>query len=638
MGLPALPAGSSPGAVRRREVALLGALGAGTIIALLLIASLGFETLSSARAYVGGEGLWSKAQKDAVYHLLRYVDAGDSLEYAAFEASLTVFRGDRAARLELLSPDPDWDTVRKGFLAGRNHPDDVHGMGVFLRRYERVSFVAQAIGMWASADSLMFQLEALGQRVRNDVQAGTLRGQEREVVLGEIGSLSHQLKLREDGFSGAMGGGARWAAKWLLVALSLVALLLFAFGAVTLRSAARRLKKSEDARRGVEAQLRQAQKMEAVGQLTGGIAHDFNNMLTVILSNVQLIEDRLPRGDVTTHADLGELKVAAHRGAEMIRKLLAFSRAGQYAFEPQALERVLPESIRMLRRMLPASITVDAELDPLTPPAQTDPSAVEQMVLNLATNATDAMLGQGVLRVRLAPAVIDEAFIRKHRWGVAGQYAAVSVSDTGTGMPPEVLERIFEPFFTTKPPGEGSGLGMAMVYGLMKQHGGFVDVESAPGAGTTVTLYFPVARGQPHTPPRPAAAEATPGGTILLVEDEAALRRAGERLLARLGYRVLVAVDGEEGLQLARKHRSDIALVFSDVVMPKRSGSAMYDALIKEGIVLPFLFTSGYAGRELPDGVPLPHGVPLLPKPWDGQELAVAVAKAIHAGPTLFPS
>jgi CheY-like chemotaxis protein len=205
-------------------------------------------------------------------------------------------------------------------------------------------------------------------------------------------------------------------------------------------------------------------------------------------------------------------------------------------------------------------------------------------------------------------------------------------------MPPGVLERIFEPFFTTKPPGEGSGLGMAMVYGLMKQHGGFVDVQSAPGAGTTVTLYFPAAVDRPRMPaPAPPATKAA-GGTILLVEDEPALRRAGQRLLERHGYRVLVAADGEEGLQLARAHRHEIALIFSDVVMPRLSGSAMHAALISEGITLPFLFTSGYTGREMPDGVPLPLGVPLLPKPWDAHELAIAVAKAIDGGPTLFHS
>ncbi len=631
---PAPSAVTPSGTVRRREVALLGALGAGIIIALLLIASLGFETLSSARAYVGGEGLWSKAQKDAVYHLLRFVDAGDSLEYARYEASLAVYRGDRAARLAVLAETPDWEVVHRGFLAGRNHPDDVHGMGVFLRRYQRVSYVAEAIRIWASADSLMFRLEALGPRVRDQVRAGNLHGATRAELLDEIGTLSVSLTTLEDGFSAAIGGGARWAARLLLAAMIVTALLLLGVGAVALRSAARRLRESEEARRTIEGQLRQAQKMEAVGQLTGGIAHDFNNLLTVILSNVQLIEDRLPAADQTTRNDLGELKVAAHRGAEMIRKLLAFSRAGQYAFEPQALERVLPESIQLLRRILPASVRVDTEIDPNTPPAQTDPSAVEQMVLNLATNACDAMLGQGVLLVRLAPATMDSAFVARRRWGTVGPYAALSVTDSGTGMPPEVLDRIFEPFFTTKPPGEGSGLGMAMVYGLMKQHRGFVDVESVPGTGTTVTLYFPAASDRPQTPVPTITPPKATGGTILLVEDEPALRRAGQRLLERHGYRVLVASDGQEGLELARAHRGEITLVFSDVVMPRLSGSAMHAALIREGIILPFLFTSGYTGRELPDGVPLPQGVPLLPKPWDFHELTAAVARAIQVAPS----
>ncbi len=603
----------------------------GIVAGLLLIAGMGFEVLSSARAYVGGEGLWSKAQKDAVYHLIRYAYDGDSLDYAAFESSLAVYRGDRLARLQVLSPVPDWDEVDRGFLAGRNHPDDLHRMGTFLRRYRRVPFVAEAIRVWSAGDSLMFRLEDIGAGVRSEVRAGTMNGVRLESALSAVDALTHQLNRLEDSFSSIMGAGARWAARWLLVALIGVSILLLGLGAIALRAVARRLRESEEARRAIEAQLRQAQKMEAVGQLTGGIAHDFNNLLTVILSNVQLMEDGLPAGDLLLRSDLNELRVAAQRGAEMIRKLLAFSRSGQLSLEQQALGRVLSESVQMLRRILPASVRIEAEFSPDTPPARIDPSAVEQMVLNLATNARDAMLGQGTLRVRLAPAVMGQAFLAQHPWGKRGTYAAVAVTDTGAGMTPAVLERIFEPFFTTKPPGEGSGLGMAMVYGLMKQHDGFVDVVSTPDSGTTVTLYFPTTPDVPAASPAPAMLEPAPGGTVLLVEDEPALRRAIQRLLERSGYRVLVGADGEEGLQLARQHRSEVDLVLSDVVMPRLSGSAMYAALQREGIVLPFLFTSGYADREMPDGVPLPQGIPLLPKPWDAQELAAAVARAIRS-------
>jgi signal transduction histidine kinase/ActR/RegA family two-component response regulator len=626
------------GPARRREVAILGALIFGIVTAMLFIASIGFETLSATRAYVGAEGLWSKAQKDAVYHLVRYIYEGDTREYSAFVGSLAVYQGDRLARLQLLAPDPDWDEVTRGFLAGRVHPDDVNRMGAFLRRYQPVPFVTRAIQIWSVADSLMIRLEDLGRRLHAERGERALTPERLSATLLEIDALTNELTRVENAFSDTMGGGARWAVRWLLVVLTVIALVLLALAAVTLRAAAKRLRESEEARRAVEAQLRQAQKMEAVGQLTGGIAHDFNNLLTVILSSIQLLEDRLPVDDPLIQADFGELKFAARRGAEMIRKLLAFSRSGQFTFEPQALERVVPEAVQMLRRILPASVRFDIEIDPATPPAEADPAAVQQMVVNLATNACDGMFDQGVLRLRLGPAAMDAAFVERHRWGSVGRYAALQVTDNGTGMPPEVVERIFEPFFTTKGPGEGSGLGMAMVYGLIKQHGGFVDVESTLGVGTTVTLYFPAATTAlpvrpvvPSDAPRPVLA---PGGTILVVEDEPALRSAAQRLLRRLGYRVMVAADGEEGLQLARDHQGTITLVLSDVIMPKLGGSGMYAALRREGINLPFLFTSGYTGREMPDGIPLPQNVPFLPKPWDAHELAAAVARAIQGAPS----
>ncbi len=196
---------------------------------------------------------------------------------------------------------------------------------------------------------------------------------------------------------------------------------------------------------------------------------------------------------------------------------------------------------------------------------------------------------------------------------------ALSVGDTGTGMPPSVLDRAFEPFFT-QAAGAGLGLGLAMVYGLMKQHGGFVDVASTPGHGATVTLLFPVAEA-PAVPPAPVSPRPPRRGTILLVEDEPALRRAAQAAARRPEprFRVFTAADGQEGLELARVHRDELDLVLSDVVMPRMGGPAMHAALAREGITVPFLFTSGYTGREMPDGIPLPPDVPLLPKPWEAQ-------------------
>ncbi len=601
-------------------------LALGIVTALVMVAGLGFDTLSSARAYVGGEGLWSKAQKDAVYHLTRYVYGGDPAEFGAFEGNLTVYRGDRQARLELLSPRPDLSRVREGFLAGRNHPDDVNGMARFLRRFHRVPFVAEAVRIWGTGDSLMLALEGIGTGVHQRIEAGALDRVERDAVVEQIEVLALRLTELENAFSQTMGAGARWAARVLLIVLVGTAVLLLGIGAVVLHRANARLGASEASLVALEGQLRQAQKMEAVGQLTGGIAHDFNNLLTVILSTARLMEDAIPPSSVDAREDLADLKAAAQRGAEMIRKLLAFSRAGQLSFEPHALDRVLAEALQMLRRVLPASVQIEAEIDPTTPPVRTDPGAVEQMVLNLATNARDAMPEGGTLHLRLGAMYIDQAFVGRRGWGRVGDYAALTVSDTGSGMDSEVLTRLFEPFFTTKPPGQGSGLGMSMVYGLMKQHGGFVDVASTPGAGTSVTLYFPAAAETPTADrPAPVRVARGNGGNILLVEDEPELRRAAQRLLESQGYRVLVAADGEQGLAMARAHHEELDLVVSDVVMPRMGGPALYVALARERINLPFLFTSGYTAREVRDRTPLPAGVTVLHKPWDVEELTAAV-------------
>jgi signal transduction histidine kinase len=627
-GAPPLPAGRR--STLHRQAALSGLLILGIVVALVAIAALGFETLSSARAYVGGEGKWSKAQKDAVYHLTRYAYTRDPAEYAGYEGHLDVYRGDREARRELLAPDTDWDRVHEGFLRGRNHPGDVHGMGVFLQRYRGLSFIEEAIRIWEAADSLMLELERIGGEIHAGVEAGRLTDPARIALLADLHRLASELAALEDAFSATMGAGARWAARTLLAALVTAAVLLLALGALILRNATRRLRASEQSLLVVEAQLRQAQKMEAVGQLTGGIAHDFNNILTIILSNVRLLEDRLPEDASGLRADLRELKLAAQRGGEMIHKLLAFSRAEPLRFEPHALGELLHESTVILRHLLPASIRLEVEVDPGTPPARTDPAAFEQMVLNLATNARDSMPAGGTLELRLSPDTMDEAFMRSRGWGRPGGYAALRVRDTGVGMPTDVQQRLFEPFFTTKPVGQGSGLGMSMVYGLMKQHGGFVDVASTLGRGTTVTLYFPATGPAPVQSAPPPAPPPPAGGTILLVEDEPALRRAAQRILERHDFTVIAASDGEEALALFAEHRHRIGLVLSDVVMPRLGGPALHARLKASGSQVPFLFMSGYPAREMPDGVPLPPDVPLIPKPWDPRELVAQVAASLH--------
>ncbi len=379
----------------------------------------------------------------------------------------------------------------------------------------------------------------------------------------------------------------------------------------------------------MEAQLRQAQKMEAIGLLTGGMAHDFNNLLTVVLANADLVLESLPEEMDELRDEVGQMIQAATRGSEMVKKLLAFSRRETLERRPVSLEVVLAETQALLTRLLPSNIEVRTEALPELPGILADPGAVQHMLINLATNARDAMSTGGVLIMRGG---FDPALELPD--GTTAPMVTVTVEDTGRGMDDEVLAHMFEPFFTTKAPGEGTGLGMAMIYGLVEQHAGTISVRSTVGLGTAVTIGLPLAEYTvPNATPRSAmliregATE-----TILLVEDEEMVRRAGRRILEKHGYRVIQAADGAEALQLLRQHGSEIALVVSDVVMPRMGGRELYASLRDEGFRMPFLFTSGYTDRMASDTVALDPSVPVLPKPWTWTELTASVRAALDEG------
>jgi two-component system, cell cycle sensor histidine kinase and response regulator CckA len=379
----------------------------------------------------------------------------------------------------------------------------------------------------------------------------------------------------------------------------------------------------------MEAQLRQSQKMEAIGLLTGGMAHDFNNLLTVVLANADLVLESLPAEMDELRDEVGQMIHAATRGSEMVKKLLAFSRRESLERRPVSLEVVLAETQALLTRLLPSNISVRTEAAAELPGILADPGAVQHMLLNLATNARDAMSSGGVLTMRGG---FDPSMELPD--GSVGPMVTVTVEDTGRGMDDEVLAHLFEPFFTTKAPGEGTGLGMAMIYGLVQQHDGTINVRSTPGKGTTVIIGLPLAEvSVPNATPRSAmliregATE-----TILLVEDEEMVRRAGRRILEKHGYRVLQASDGAEALELLRARGSEIALVVSDVVMPRMGGRELYASLRDEGYRMPFLFTSGYTDRMSSDTVALDPSVPVLPKPWTWTELTASVRAALDEG------
>jgi PAS domain S-box-containing protein len=383
-------------------------------------------------------------------------------------------------------------------------------------------------------------------------------------------------------------------------------------------------------RRRLEDQLRQSQKLEAIGQLAGGVAHDFNNLLTTVLASAALLGEQLPR-ESPHRQDIEAILDAAQHGSELTRKLLAFSRRQRLEMRLAVLGDLVQDFARMVRRIVPEDVELSVRTSSSQTTVRADPGAVEQILMNLVTNARDAMPGGGTIRVEVGRGTISEAHQRLHGWGTPGDYVLMTVSDTGSGMDAETQRRIFEPFFTTKPVGSGTGLGMAMVYGLVKEHNGFVYVESAPGRGTVVSLYFPHATGQTGEY-RAVTKQEKRGGkeTILLVEDNEAVRQVAKRVLERFGYTVLAAADGREALKLIGS-TAEPDLIISDIVMPHVSGPQLISALRERGLKSKLLFTSGYAAPEVRERMAQEPDVPFLAKPWTVPGLLQRVREVLDA-------
>jgi len=373
----------------------------------------------------------------------------------------------------------------------------------------------------------------------------------------------------------------------------------------------------------LEAQVIHSQKIEVVGQLTGGIAHDFNNLLTVILASASMIEGALTDSQESLQHDLRDLQAAARRGSALIKRLLGFSRRAMLALQPLDLTQAVKSFMATMQRLLPETIEVEVTGERHIPHVSADPNAVEQIVSNLVNNARDAMPKGGTLRVDTRLERLDEAHKTESGWGDPGEYVCLSVADSGVGMDQETVARIFEPFFTTKEHGFGTGLGMSTVYGLTKQHRGFVEVSSEVGSGTTVKVYFRRVDSPAAAFTAPGQAAEPKGGTesILVVEDEASIRRAAKRVLEKYGYGVHCVGDGDEALEILETRGGEFSLVISDVVMPRMSGVELYQAMRTGNIYKKFVFMSGYSARDVRANVDLDEDVPFLQKPWTPYEL-----------------
>jgi signal transduction histidine kinase len=386
-------------------------------------------------------------------------------------------------------------------------------------------------------------------------------------------------------------------------------------------------------RKQLEEQLLQAQKMEAIGRLAGGVAHDFNNLLTAIIGYSQLALQRIPPDDPLRH-DLDEIRKAGERAATLTRQLLAFSR--KQVLQPKVLDlnAVVADTSKMLHRLIGEDIRFRTILDPAIKRVKADPGQIEQVLMNLAVNARDAMPDGGSLSIETANVYLDEEYARHHVEVQPSHYVMLAVSDTGCGMSSEILSHIFEPFFTTKEQGKGTGLGLAMVYGIVKQSGGHIWVYSEPGKGTTFKVYLPWAEEAAASEKSAAQQSALlPTGTetILLAEDDAQVREFASRVLSELGYKVIEAINGEQALKEAEQ-ATKIDILLTDMVMPYIGGKELSEKLraIRPGIKV--LFLSGYTENKILHQGMLDGDVAFLHKPFTPGELARKVREMLDNG------
>jgi signal transduction histidine kinase/CheY-like chemotaxis protein len=393
------------------------------------------------------------------------------------------------------------------------------------------------------------------------------------------------------------------------------------------------LRKEIERRQEVEGQLIQAQKMEAVGRLAGGVAHDFNNLLTVILGYNEMLRDTVKQ-DAEASDYVSEILRAAQRASALTNQLLAFSRRQVVTPRLLDLNQVVQGMEKMLRRVISEDVQLQMRLDPQVFTVKADPSHLDQVILNLAVNARDAMPAGGTLMIETANVELTEEYAATHLEVTPGRYVMLAVSDTGIGMDALTRSRLFEPFFTTKEKGKGTGLGLSIVYGIVKQHGGAIMVYSEPGHGTAFKIYLPAISGVPEPAPREAATEpAAPANeTVLLVEDEEQVRNLTRTMLSRQGYRILEAGSGADALQLARQHPGFIHLLLTDIVMPHMSGVELAREMHAVRPEIRVLFMSGYTDNALAEQRLLTDDMGFIHKPFSSAALQKKVRQTLESG------
>ncbi len=388
-------------------------------------------------------------------------------------------------------------------------------------------------------------------------------------------------------------------------------------------------------RKALEAQLRHSQKMETAGRLAAGVAHDFNNLLTTMLGYSDILLSRLPEGD-PMRQDVEEIKKSAERAAALTRQLLAFSRKQVLSLSVVDLNVLLAGMQKMLRRLIGEDVELAVVPAPDLGKVKADPGQIEQVVMNLVVNSRDAMPRGGKIVIRTQNVELRQPLMAGEREGFRpGPHALLSVADTGTGMTAEVMSHIFEPFFTTKEQGKGTGLGLSTVYGIVRQSGGYIEVESQPERGTVFKIYLPHFEGPPEEEAAPASRRRAAGGseTILLVEDERLVRNLCLEVLTKAGYAVLEAQNGEEALRLARENKRALDLIVTDVVMPGMSGRELAKKMTAHHPRAKVLYLSGYADDAVLRHGVMEEGAALIPKPFTPNQLLKKIRDILDASP-----
>ncbi|MBI4914949.1 MAG: GAF domain-containing protein [Acidobacteria bacterium] len=383
-------------------------------------------------------------------------------------------------------------------------------------------------------------------------------------------------------------------------------------------------------RKRLEDRLRLSQRIEALGQLAGGVAHDFNNLLMAILGSTELLQKRHSQ-DGEAGAELDTIHRSVRRASELTRGLLAFARRQVLEAVPLDLDQVIPQFLPILRRVIPENISIDFRPNGRLGTVRADRNQIDQILMNLCVNSRDAMSGGGRIAIQTRNVTLGDDYVTTHPWSRPGDYVLLSVRDNGAGMDAHTLRHIFEPFFTTREPGKGSGLGLATVYGIVKQHDGLIDVDSQVGGGTTVNVYLPRVEGVPSEL-EPTDSRPVSGGseTILVVEDEAEVRRIVLEVLAGLGYRVLEASDGVEALEQLRSGTARVDLVITDVIMPRMGGRELFEAAAALTWRPRFLFSSGYGETLVNSGVAGSERAAFIAKPYGIDDLARKVRELLE--------